>query len=540
MTDVSTSRNDHETNTSKIRWRLVLTSVAVIICLILMIAIGSILVNVEWPTNVGDWLKALLGGLLILISTIGVTYATSAVKAVIKDRGGASSEHRDKYLAIERLSRITPRRAVLSVVLAGAIFAGATLIPRIPVPQPPPAEPGDIRLMSAIDESSDDARFTLIQQWNAAHPENRVELIPVSGETDDQHLSMVNNAQSTRPADVYVLDIVWMTEFIEKGYIRPLDESRLVRYEGDQFLPNSWETCLDLKGDRPGRWALPFNADAGLLYHRSDLDVPAPSRWDDYFGTSAKDSLTAARSTPEARQTAPNLVAANAAQLAPEEVLTVNALEAIWAAGGEVVNRTGEVALNADRSEVVFDASARAALADLAEAAHDPAVVAPGADEADEDASRATFTDGQTLFMRNWPVAYDKLMSEGGQAVPFGVTTLPHDSVLGGQNLAISSATQKPRAAQELIEFLTSPASQLTLFEIGGFAPTRPSAYAKSRRPYASDLRTVVERARPRPLLVHYTEFSVEFRTGIRRALNAEGELEPDFARKLADIVKKG
>lgn len=201
---------------------------------------------------------------------------------------------------------------------------------------------------------------------------------------------------------------------------------------------------------------------------------------------------------------------------------------------------TGEVNLNSSESEVVFDRNALAGLKALADAAKDPQITAAEASGADESAARTMFADGRTLFLRDWPVAYDGLEANDMVQIPFQAVELPEVSVLGGQNLAISSASKRPRAAQELIEFLTSPASQLTLFEVGGFAPTRPSAYDNSSRPYAGQLRSAVAGARPRPVLVHYTEFSAVFRQGIRRALNAGGELEPDLAGKLAEIVKKG
>jgi multiple sugar transport system substrate-binding protein len=543
VNDGNAASNDQGSNAPRVRWRLILPTVAVIICLIVTTAIGSILVNVNWPETLGAWLKALLGGLLLLIGTIGITYAAPSVKAVIKDGGGLRSGNQGKYIWLERLGNaFTVQRAVMSVVLAAVIFVAATLSPRISLPPPPaPLEPGPIRVMSAIDESERDPRYMLIKQWNTAHPDNQVELTTVSGETDDQHESMVTDAKKERYADVYVLDIVWMPEFIKNGYIRAIDESKLVEYDGDQFLDNVWKTCRDSIGGKDGLWALPFNSDAGLLYYRSDLRVTAPETWGGYFGTSAKATLAGVRSMPGIGGAAAKIEAANAAQLDEEEVLTVNALEAMWAAGGEVVNESGRVVLNADLSEVVFDTNALAGLKDLAAASQDPDITLSDSDKADELDSANAFKDGRALFMRNWPVAHDNLMTSSNKdAIPFKVTSLSGSSVLGGQNLAISSATKKPRAAQELIEFLASPLSQLTLFEVGGFAPTRPSAYPNSRRPYAQDLRSAIERARPRPALVHYTEFSIEFRTGISRALKAEGELEPDFAQKLAQIVKKG
>lgn len=175
-------------------------------------------------------------------------------------------------------------------------------------------------------------------------------------------------------------------------------------------------------------------------------------------------------------------------------------------------------------------------LENLATAYRDTGTILPGADEMDENKATVTFRNEQAMFMRNWPVAYDTLTtSDGKSTISFDVTNLPGDSVLGGQNLAIAKSTKKPRAAQAFIEFLTSAASQLILFEAGGFAPTRDSAYANATRPYKDLLRGAVVGARPRPFLPYYTEFS----KGIRWALKNDGILEPDFPKELAKIANK-
>jgi multiple sugar transport system substrate-binding protein len=138
-------------------------------------------------------------------------------------------------------------------------------------------------------------------------------------------------------------------------------------------------------------------------------------------------------------------------------------------------------------------------------------------------------------------VAYDKLRNPSDKdAISFNVAALPHPSALGGQNATISNWTKKPRAAQALIEFLTNASSQLILFEVGGFAPTRPTVYAdvsNVSRQYAQDLRTSIEKARQRPITPYYAEFGKEFRIGVTRALRNNGRFEDDFPQKLAKIA---
>jgi multiple sugar transport system substrate-binding protein len=244
------------------------------------------------------------------------------------------------------------------------------------------------------------------------------------------------------------------------------------------------DTCRDLYGGKKGMWGLPLNSDAGLLFYRSGQAKPAS--WDDYYGSRAKAALARARTDPAVPD---GLQAADAGQFADEEILTVSALEAIWAAGGQVVNKDGKLVLNEDNSAVVFDNNAREGLKKLAAAYEDRQLTLPNAASADEDTAVTAFRDGKTLFMRNWPVAYDKLRTSSGNAgIPFEVAPLPGASVLGGQNLAISKWTDKPRAAQAFIEYLTNPASQLILFEIGASPrPGTPRTRAYPWRPARTD-----------------------------------------------------
>jgi multiple sugar transport system substrate-binding protein len=347
------------------------------------------------------------------------------------------------------------------------------------------------------------------------------------GEPDQQHERMVNDAKpgGERRADVYVLDLVWMPQFADNGYIRELDKASLSEVDYNDFVPNALDTCL-----RNGKlWGLPFNTDAGLIFYRTDvLGVGKPKTWDDYFGESAKAKAVVAKAGQH------GVKAANAAQLADEEVLTVTALEAMWAAGGNLVTEAGDLSLNEDKSEVYLSPEDLKGIQNLAVASKDPDIVLTEngtAAMSAENGALDAFRSRSTLYMRNWPVAGD-LMRKG---IEFDVAAPPTPSVLGGQNLVISAASAKPRAARALIEFLTSRSSQLILSDMGSFAPTRQSTYRDSERADIQELRTAVDRARPRPVTPHYTRFSKVFRTGIGRALNNGGKLEESFPRDLVE-----
>lgn len=530
MSDGNEAATQQENTPSRPRGRLAGPFVVIVlICTVGSVSAGAVLTNMDWPDRATDWLRFALGGILVVGGTmLGEVSRKQLTRYFQNRRRDPDSRYSPSLLHV--VDQLTKRRLFAVPAIAVAILAVAVITPPLIGAQPePPLEAGEIVIMSGIDEGEADARYTLIQQWNSTHPDNQVTFRKVSGETDQQHDNMVKDAQKAAGADVYLLDVVWMPEFIAKSYIQPIDQNRLVQ-DTDDFLTNVLDTCRE-RGDRRDLWALPFNSDAGLMYYRSDLVDPLPRTWSGYYGQAAKETLRTARTG--------TIQSATAAQLANEEVLTVSALEAMLAAGSEIVSEDGVVLQNGDVVE--FDRGALAALRDLATAAHDQDIVLPDSLEADETTSAEAMQAGRALFMRNWPVAYDDLVNNLPEpTASIGVARLPWDSVLGGQNLAIAASTDKPRAAQALIEFLTSPSSQLILFDRGGYAPTRNSAYIHSRRIHREAVRDAVERARPRPWLVNYSEFSKEFRAGVLRAVNNNGVIEADLPRRLAEIVNKG
>jgi multiple sugar transport system substrate-binding protein len=320
--------------------------------------------------------------------------------------------------------------------------------------------------------------------------------------------------------------VTWTAEFASAGYIRPLDEDGL---DPTGFLKSPLGTCRY----KDSLWALPFNTDAGLLYYRTPLVAKPPTTWPQLVAT-AQDVLS--RPIPSG----PKPIAGYAGQLGDYDGLTVNALEAIWAAGGDVVDGHGNV--------VIDTPEAQAGLARLASglAESTPQVILPDSTQFDETATTQAFGEGKVLFMRNWPVAHRALDpptgSDTAPAVPFQVAKLPGPSVLGGQNLAIAKDSGHPRAAQKLIEFLTSERSQQILFERGGFAATREIVYrdatVQKLYRYAPTLLDAIRSARSRPITPHYTQFSETFRQIVRQALADGGQLPDDAVPRLEGALQ--
>jgi len=320
-------------------------------------------------------------------------------------------------------------------------------------------------------------------------------------------------------------------------------------------------------------WGVPFNADAGLLYYRKDIlraagaPYPVPADRDQLLA----DIEAIAKSDHPTRHK--EYQAGYITQLRTYEGLTVNAMEAIWNAGGNLVDRDGKVVT--DSGAIT---RATSGLNSLAIDSHD--LMPPSATAADETTSQQAFASGAVAFMRNWPYAYDVLAKKLVPGRDFDVTTLPGDhrpgvSVLGGQNLAISATSKKPEAARALIDFLTSPESERCLLE-GGFAATRSSAYDDGPSPprctapaaatppattapgpdteqagpttsagqlpaYAKTLHKALLTARPRPVTPYYAAFTglVQSKVGalLRDPTGGDPAAVEDLLRGLGPVL---
>ncbi len=348
----------------------------------------------------------------------------------------------------------------------------------------------------------------LIGQWNAAHPGQRVTVIQLPDDADDQHAQMVANLQTGSDSyDVLSLDVVWTAEFAANGWIVPLSPQLFPLAD---FLP----PAVDTARYQGKLYAVPFTSNAGLLYYRKDILAAAGRR----------PPRTWAQLARLAKTVAPRYgLAGYAGQLAAYEGLTVNFAEAVQSAGGSILSPDGtRVTLNS--------AQARAGLSFLVSGVRE-GWIPRAALSYDEEASRTAFESGHLLFLRNWPYVYG-LASQPGPgnqvAGKFGVTALPGpagpgSSSLGGANLAISAYSRHQRTALAFIRFLTSLASERQILISASLPPVWTQLYDDraliARYPYLPVLKKAILDARPRPQLASYNQLSLAISSAVHQAL---------------------
>jgi multiple sugar transport system substrate-binding protein len=407
-------------------------------------------------------------------------------------------------------------------------LTGAALVASLflfgPLSGPEELERGELVILSGQDDSAGGQRQQLVNIWNDSHPRNRARIVTLPEAADGQYAEMVNRAEDG-DTDIFNLDVAWTARFADppsgRRLIRPIDESLLAERPDRAFMRNPLATCR-----YDGRlWALPFNTDAGLLYYRTDQALRPPFDW----------------AAIRAAGVRPGFDATWTGQLNSYEGLTVNFLETVWSLGGDLaVSGDGTVSLDLNR----WNEAARL-LTPPPEGVR--GLILRDSLNFEETSSRSAFRDGRTLFMRNWPVAYRAMVTgdpaRSGGRFAFDVTRLPGDSVLGGQNLAISERTKRPRAAQALIEFLTGERGQRLLFVNGGFAATRAGVYEdeaiKQKYPYLPRLREAIDTARLRPVSPNYVAFSGVLNELVHEVLTGRlAALPPDLADRLTRALQ--
>ena len=358
-----------------------------------------------------------------------------------------------------------------------------------------------------------------LDRFMRLHPNIEVRLHRVSDDATQRHQLFVQwlNARAGDP-DVLELDVVWTSEFAAAGWLLALENPSI---DTAAFFPGTLRAC---------RWggelyALPWYADVGLLYRRTDLVSREPA---------SLEELATFAQRGRANGGLPFGIAWMGARY--EGLVTVF-VEYLGGFGGQIMDDSMNVTVDAPEAvralTFMRDQIARWKIA--------PNDVLTW----HEEETRFAFQNGRAVFMRNWPYAYTAMADSAQSRVAgkYAVSPMPAapgghpTAALGGAQLAINRWTEHPDAAFALVEFITAPEQQLERAVVIGEFPTRravydePSLRAALAIP-ADDARRAVESATPRPVTPLYTQLSEILQIELHRAL--AGQLAPEAALSAA------
>jgi trehalose/maltose transport system substrate-binding protein len=371
------------------------------------------------------------------------------------------------------------------------------------------------------------------QAW-ARRTGNEVRLVSVPNSATER-LALFQQLLAARAPDidVFQIDVVWPG--ILAGHLVDL-----APYAGEAAREHF--AAIVANNTVRGRLvAMPWYADVGVLYYRTDLlrryGEPVPQTWTELTAT-ARRIQDAERATGNPRMW--GFVWQGRAY----EGLTCNALE--WIAshdGGTVVDAQGRVTIDNPR-----------AVAAVQQAAGWIDRITPrGALNYTEEEARGVFQSGAAVFMRNWPYAYalgnaqnSPVRGRIGMApLPKGGPDGRHAGTLGGWQLAVSRYSQHSDAAIGLVLQLTSTAEQKRRAIAAAYNPTIPALYQDpevlAAQPFLAELAPMIAQAVPRPARgvgARYNQVSAKFWSAIHAALAGRETAQESLARLDRDLER--
>jgi multiple sugar transport system substrate-binding protein len=336
--------------------------------------------------------------------------------------------------------------------------------------------------------------------------------------------------------DIIAGDVVWPAQFAANDWILDLS---------DRFGGGMQQDYLDgpLESVRyeDAVYGVPWFTDAGMFYLRKDLLERSgfsdpPKTWDEMKQMAEKvrrDQGTKFGYVFQGSQ---------------DEGGVVDALEHVWNAGGDVL----------DGQRVVIDSPESAQGLTLRRSMIVDGIAPEASGDYTTQESQVVFTNGDSVFMRNWPFVFGLLSDpETSRVRPDQVdlASLPvadradqSFTGLGGWNFMVN-ATSEDKLDQiwTFIEYMSAPEQQRTFALESARLPTLRSLYEDeevlNKLPVARLGREALENARPRPVSPYYSDMSLamaeQFNASLKGEVPVEGALR-NLQEELQSIVDQG
>lgn len=341
----------------------------------------------------------------------------------------------------------------------------------------------------------------LLDQFEEENPGIRVidETLPAS--TDEQHQFYVINLEGKfRDFDVISMDVIWVPEFSRAGWIMDLTYLH-PEDERSKFFP----VTMEANTYRGRLYGVPWYIDAGVLYYRKDLldkySFLPPKTWMELV------KITQVILHGEKNPRLKRFIW----QGKQYEGLICNVMEYVWGNNGDVLDKGNRVVIDSPQVEE--------ALSFMRDLIYRHRLTPDFITTIIEEPSRHIFGDGNAIFMRNWPYAWNIFQRNGSKVKgKVGMAPLPGfeegkgASTLGGWQLAINRFSEHAEEAGRLIQFLTSYKAQKYMALNIGYKPTRVALYRdeelREAQPFIDILYPIFLKAKPRPVTPYYMMIS--------------------------------
>lgn len=270
---------------------------------------------------------------------------------------------------------------------------------------------------------------------------------------DSGWAELVKTALYGHGPDISEIGSTWVGNLAGMNALRPFTAPEVAAVGGEAaFLRSAWQSGQ--VGGASQLWALPWLADTRVIYYRRDWLAQAGVDEKDAFNTAAQLEQTLAKLSqsgvahPWAVPTLPTLTTLH------------NVVSWVWGAGGDFISANGR--------QVLFHQPA--ALAGLRAYYDLHRYLAGPTQRIGPDESDLLFKQGVAGVILSGPWTMNRLLTateaHADVRANFGVASPPGDAFVGGSHLVIWKHTHQTRLALELVQHLTSQATQSTYIQM--------------------------------------------------------------------------
>ena len=357
----------------------------------------------------------------------------------------------------------------------------------------------------------------------------RIEISELPADADSQREQLVRRlAANDSSIDLMSLDVVFVPEFAEAGFLRPFTEE-----EAESLTEGVLEGPLETTEWNDELVAAPFWANTQLLWYRKSVAAEAgldpatePVTWDQIIDAAAETGTTVEVTGSRYEG----------------YMVWINSL--IASAGGEIIEDP-----DAGRDATpTLDTDAGRKAAEVIRRLSDE-VANPQLSTAIEETARTGFQSDDGGFMVNWPYVYGaaKTAVEDGSLDPavfddIGWARVPRvdpdkESAppLGGINLGVGAFGDHQDLAVDAVNCITSVDSQIEYMLAEGNSGARAAVYddpeVQEAFPMADLIRDSINSAVPRPRSPYYPDISA----ATVREFHPPGGVDPDSTPADAD-----
>lgn len=393
--------------------------------------------------------------------------------------------------------------AILLVLIM--VFAvGCQSTPQTTPAVEPTAPAEKVTIKFAVQADSTDALNQIVKAYNEKSEKYQVEAVVMTNDSGNMHDQLLNSLSSkSGEYDVISMDVVWAGEFAAAGYLEPLDT--LIKDKG--WLPTDFNSGSMASGKYKGKnYVLPYFSDLGFLYFRKDIVSEEDAKKLEAGQYTWSDLLAMAEKYMGQKGTKMGFVY----QSKQYEGLTCNLNEfsANWTdvkGGLEMMDKF--VKSKATPEDILVYT---------------------------EGESQAAFTNGESVFLRNWPYV-NGMIAAGDQPVKadqVGFAPLPSGSTVGGWILGVNANSKNLDAAKDFLSFIAGPEGQKINATVGSYMPGFNALMTDSDVLKANTLLTntgfqnALKATIARPVVPNYSEVSDTIQIKAHEFLSGNGSLD--------------